>query len=240
MAYATMVHQFCRDRERVDSLATTTIEHCSEHGFPYYLAWAEVLQGWTHAAGGDLEGGIAKIRRGIEVLQAKAGARLSYYRGLLAEACGLAGRIDEAFQALADGLVDIQKSEERWWEAELNRLRGELFRSEEVNHSAEAEACFHRAIEIARGQRARALELRAAVSLGRLWRDQGRRDDAHRLLTGVYGWFTEGLDTPDLRTARSLSDELSQVGRVRRAVSSSGLPELSAAPPTKRRARPTV
>jgi predicted ATPase len=240
LAYATMLHQFCRDRERVASLATATIAHCSEHGFPYYLAWAEVLQGWTHAAGGDPERGVAEIRRGIEALQAKAGARLSYYRALLAEACGWAGLVDEAFQALADGFADIQKTEERWWESELHRLRGELHRSEKVNDHVEAETCFHRAIEIARGQRAKSLELRAAMSLGRLWRDHGQWDDAHRLVAGIYGWFTEGLDTPDLREARSLLDELSAPGRARRAVGSSGRPESSAPPPMKKIARPPM
>jgi DNA-binding winged helix-turn-helix (wHTH) protein/predicted ATPase len=240
LAYATMLHQLCRNPERVASLAETTIGLCREHGFPYYLAWAEVLRGWSHAAENAPETGIAEIRRGIELLQAKAGARLSYYRALLAEACGWAGLIDDALQALADGFADIQKTEERWWEAELHRLRGELLRSQKVHNSVEAEACFHRAIEIARGQRAKSLELRAAMSLGRLWRDQGRRDDAHQLVAGVYGWFTEGLDTPDLRETRSLLDELSEHDRARRAVGSSGLPELSAVPPIKKRARPPM
>jgi predicted ATPase len=184
--------------------------------------------------------GIGEIRRGIDVLQAKAGARLSYYRALLAEACGWAGLIDDAFQALADGFADIQKTEERWWEAELHRLRGELLRSETVSRGAEAEASFHRAIEVARGQHAKSLELRAAMSLGRLWRDEGRRHDAHRLVAEVYGWFTEGFDTVDVREARSLLEDLSEAGRARRAVGSSAPPELPAARPTKKRARPLI
>ena len=95
-------------------------------------------------------------------------------------------------------------------EAELHRLRGELLRSEAMNQGAEAEACFRTAIEVARGQRAKSLELRAAVSLGRLWRDEGRRADAHRLVAEVYGWFTEGFDTPDLGEASSLLEELTR------------------------------
>jgi predicted ATPase len=160
---------------------------------------------------------------------------LSYYRALLAEACGWAGLIDDALQALADGFAEIQKTEERWWEAELHRLRGELLLSRNVNQRAEAEACFHRAIEMAREQRARSLELRAAMSLGRFWRDEGRREDAHRLVADVYGWFTEGFDTPDLREAKSLLDELSEPGQARQVVGSSGLPELSDARPKKKR-----
>jgi DNA-binding winged helix-turn-helix (wHTH) protein/predicted ATPase len=240
LAYAAMSHQFCRDLERVDSLAEATITLCIEHGFPYYLAWAQVLRGWSRAAAGAPEEGIADIRRGIGVLQATAGARLPYYRALLAEACAWAGHIDDAFQAVTDGSADIEKTEERWWEAEVHRLRGELLRSDKVNDRVEAEACFHRAIEVARKQRAKSLELRAAMSLGRLWRDQGRRDDAHRILAGVYGWFTEGLDTPDLREAKSFLGELSDHARSRRAVGSSGLPELSAALPAKKQARPRL
>jgi adenylate cyclase len=219
LAYATMLHQLCRDSEGVASWADTTIRLCREHGFPYYLAWAEVLRGWSHAAGDDPATGIAEMRRGIGVLQSKAGARMSYYRALLAEACGRAGLVDDALQALTEGFEDIQKTEERWWQAELHRLRGELLRSEQVAQNGEVEECFRRAIEIARGQRAKSLELRAAVSLGRLWRDQGRGDDARRLVAGVYGWFTEGFDTADLREARGLLDELSEHGPAARAVS---------------------
>lgn len=208
LAYATMLNQFRRDVEEVDRLAKATISHTTEHGFPYYLVWAEVLKGWSGAVRGVREEGIAKIRRGIEVLQTIAGLRLPYYRALLAEAYGWAGRIDEALQALADASADIGKTEERCWEAELHRLRGEFFRSKRMNRGAEAAACFHAAIEVARGQQAKSLELRAAVSLGRLWRDEGKRTEASRLLAEVYDWFTEGFETPDLRDARSLLEEL--------------------------------
>jgi predicted ATPase len=208
LAYGAMLYQFCRDPARVASFAETTITLCSEHGFPYYLAWAEVLRGWSRAAGGTLEEGIAEIRRGIEVLQATAGARLPYYRALLAEACAWSGRIDEARQALADAFAEVRKTEERWWDAELHRLQGELLRSESINCGVEAEACFHRAIEAARGQHAKSLELRAAMSLGRLWRDEGRRADAHQLVKEVHDWFTEGFDIADVRDAESLMQEL--------------------------------
>jgi len=232
-----MLHQFCRDLERVDSVAEATITLCIEHGFPYYLAWAEVLRGWSRAAAGAPEEGIAEIRRGIGVLQATAGARLSYYRALLAEACGWNGHSDEGLQALDDAFADVRKTDERWWEPELHRLRGELLCSDTVNHRAEAEASFRRAIKVARGQRTKSLELRAALSLGRFWREEGRLQDAHRLVAEVYGWFTEGLDTTDLREATSLLEELSEAGLARRAVGSSALVELSAARPTKKRSR---
>jgi DNA-binding winged helix-turn-helix (wHTH) protein/predicted ATPase len=236
LSYATMLHQFCRDRERVDSFAENTIKLCTEHGFPYYLAWAEVLRGWSRSAGGYPEEGIAEIRRGIETLQSIAGARLPYYRGLLAEACRRIGRIDEASQALTDGFTEIRRTEERWWEAELHRLRGELILLDKVNRRAEAEVSFHRAIDVARGQRAKSLELRAAMSLGRLWREDGRWADAHRLVAGVYKWFTEGFDTPDLGEAKSLLEQLApDVLRATAALGSSAFPKSSPARPTRKR-----
>ncbi|MFN0169545.1 MAG: AAA family ATPase [Bryobacteraceae bacterium] len=208
LAYAAMLHQFCLDIEGVDALAEATITLCTEHGFPYYLAWAEVLRGWTRAAQGSSEEGIAGIRSGIEVLQATAGARLSYYRALLAESCARAGRSDEALQALADAWGDIQRTQECWWESELHRLRGEILGSEPIKHCAEAEACFHKAIDVARSQHATTLEMRAALSLGRLWRAEGKEADARLLVAERYEWFTEGFDAPDLQNAKAFLDEL--------------------------------
>ena len=213
LGYAAMLRQFRHDFDELDRLASATIAHTTEYGFPYYLAWAEVLRGWSRAAAGHCVEGIAGIGRGIEVLQATAGARLPYYRGLLAEACGWSGRTDEAFRALDQAFDDVRRTEERWWEPELHRLRGELLRSAAVKHSAEAEACFHQAIAAARGQHAMSLELRAAVSLGRLWSDEGRRTDAHALVSEVRGRFTEGFDTPDLREAGSLLEPFVSGGR---------------------------
>src|SRR5215510_12073219 len=206
LAYAAMLNQFRRDVEEVGRLADAAIAHSTEHGFSYYKAWAETLRGWSRAALGDSERGLAEIRGGIEALQRTAGARLPYYRALLAEAFGWAGRKDEALKTLADAFADIVKTEERWWEAELHRLQGEMLRSE--NRGVEAEDCFRAAIEIARGQRAKSIELRAAMSLGRLWRDQGKRTQARQSLVDIYDWFTEGFETPDLRDARSLLEEL--------------------------------
>ncbi len=207
LAYATMLNQFRREVREVDRLAEATIAHTTEHRFPYYLAWGEVLRGWSRAAQGASEEGIGEIRRGIEVLQKTVGVRLPYYRSLLAEACGWSGRIDEALLILADAFAEVAKTEERWWEPELHRLRGELLRSEAKNNYAEAELCFLTAIGIAREQQAKSLELRAAIGLGRLWRDAGKRKQARRLLAEVYSWFTEGFEIPDLRDARSLLEE---------------------------------
>jgi predicted ATPase/DNA-binding winged helix-turn-helix (wHTH) protein len=208
LAYAAMLNQFRRNVEEVGRLAEATIVHATEHGFSYYLAWAEALGGWSRVALGDREQGLAEIRGGIEALQRTAGARLPYYRALLAEAYGWAGRIDEAAKALADAFDDVRKTEERWWEAELHRLQGEILRSAPMNRGDKAEDCFLTAIEVARGQQAKSIELRASVSLGRLWRDEGKRTQARQLLAEIHDWFTEGFETTDLRDARSLLEEL--------------------------------
>jgi DNA-binding winged helix-turn-helix (wHTH) protein/predicted ATPase len=208
LAYLAMLLQFCRDLTRVSLVAETTIKVCAEHGFPYYLAWAEVLRGWSRAARGDTSQGLAEVSRGIDALQAKAGARLSYYRALLAEVCGWSGQPEEGLKALTQAFNDVRKTDESWWEPELHRLRGVLLASEICGRSVEAEECFQKAIEAARRQQAKSLELRAAVSLARLWRDHGRRADARRLVSEIYQWFTEGFDTADLLGAKSLIEEL--------------------------------
>ena len=200
LAYAAMLQQFCRDVSEVSRLADATIAHATEQGFPYYLVWARILRGWCRCLNGD-EIGIAEIRDGIEVLQTTAGVRLPYYRGLLADACARFGRIDDGLEAIADGLKEIGRTGERGWEAELHRLRGELLRA--TSRNDEAEACFSSAIELARAQQALSLELRATVSMARLWRDQKQPRRGQRLVAAVYDRFTEGFDTPDLKEALS-------------------------------------
>jgi len=204
LAYAAMLHQFCRDVRQVQALAEAAIGLCSEHGFPYYLAWAGILRGWSRVATGALDEGISEIRRGIKALEAKAGARLPYYRSLLAESCASAGDIGEALQSLDRAFVETHNTEERWWEPELLRVRGELLRSESVERGVEAETNFREAIDLARKQGAKCLELRAAVSLCRLCRERGRRREGSSVVAGVYGWFTEGFDLADLNDAKPL------------------------------------
>jgi predicted ATPase len=129
-------------------------------------------------------------------------------------AYGTVGQTIEGFEALAEGVTLVARTGERWWEAELYRLQGELHRhestrsQERVKALAAAEACFQRSLAVARRQQAKSLELRAAMSLSRLWQCQGKRSQAHELLAPVYGWFTEGFDTADLQEAKALLDEL--------------------------------
>jgi predicted ATPase len=128
--------------------------------------------------------------------------------GLTASVHGRLGWAQEGLVATAEALTLVARTGERFWEAELQRLKGELLLQANLANQPEAEACFQRSIQIARAQNARSWELRAATSLARLWRDRGRPDDARELLSPLYDWFTEGFDTPDLRDAKALLDEL--------------------------------
>jgi predicted ATPase len=139
---------------------------------------------------------------------AGADVRRSYFLALLADICGRAGWLEVAQTAVAEALAFAEASGERWWKADLHRLEGELLLIRASNNQAEAEACFRRALEVARAQSAKALELRASTSLARLWAEQGRRAEAHDLLASVYGRFTEGFDTADLKDAKALLEEL--------------------------------
>jgi predicted ATPase len=131
-----------------------------------------------------------------------------YFLALLAEACGKADHVEEGLSLLAEALTLVDKSGYRYWEAELYRLKGELRLQLSSDNVHEAETCFHHALDIARNQQAKSLELRATTSLARLWQSQGKRQDAHDLLAPVYGWFTEGFDTADLIDAKALLNEL--------------------------------
>jgi predicted ATPase len=126
----------------------------------------------------------------------------------LAGAYAKSGRLDEAKRCIHDSLILTEQSNERWSEAEINRVAGEIALMLPQPKSVEAEASFERALTLARAQEAKSWELRAAMSMARLWRDQGKRDEARDLLAPVYGWFTEGFDTRDLKEARELLDEL--------------------------------
>jgi predicted ATPase len=151
---------------------------------------------------------IGQLRASISGFQASgARLRLPYYLWLLAQVYAQAGSPDEALAAIDEALAESRATNERWWDAELHRLRGELLLAR-GSDDEEVELALLRAKEIAEAQEARSLELRAAMSLARRWRNHGRSADAQRLLRGVYDWFTEGFETADLRAAQALLAEL--------------------------------
>ena len=178
------------------------------------LAPGTVLQGWVLAERGQAEKGIAQIRQGLISYQA-TGADLyrPHFLALLAEACGKGGKTEEGLSAVAEALNEVQQTGERYYEAELYRLQGELTLQSKSPGSKpevekEAEKCFWKAIEIAQRQQAKSLELRAVMSLSRLWQQQGKQDEARHMLGDLYGWFTEGFGTTDLQKAKALLEEL--------------------------------
>jgi class 3 adenylate cyclase/predicted ATPase len=192
--------------DRVDELAAVA----AEQGFPQWRAFGMIYRGWVKAKNGDVVEGISLLRSGSAAYRA-GGAELlmPHHTALLARACDVAGQIDDALIALDDALQVGGSTGERWLEAELNRHKGQLLLRQ--GHSEAAEELYRKALRIAEEQGAKLWESRAAVSLARLLSEQDRRDEARDLLAPVYGWFTEGFDTQDLKEARTLLDELKGV-----------------------------
>jgi predicted ATPase/class 3 adenylate cyclase len=208
LLFAAEVHMYRREGQRTYEQAEVVLGLAREHGFAFRVAQATILQGWTLVEQGQGETGIAQMRQGLAAFRA-TGAELarSYYLALLAEAYGRVGQIEEGLQVVAEELARSDSS--GGGEVELYRLKGELLLARSAEHHTEAESCFRQALEIARRQQAKSLELRAAMSLSRLWQQQGKRAEAYDLLAPIYGWFTEGFDTADLQEAKALLDELS-------------------------------
>jgi predicted ATPase len=224
--FAVCLYQFRREPHTTQEQAEETMRLSTEQGFALQLATATILRGWAVGQQGQEETAALQIRQGIADYRS-IGAELchSYHLALLAEVHGKVGRPEAGLTVLAEALAFVDKTGERYCEAELCRLKGELLLlndeprmmnaerqtlgAKSLQHSAEAEACFRQAIEVARGQRAKSLELRAAISLVCLWQKQGKNTEGHQLLSEIYCWFTEGLDTPDLIQAKKLLEELS-------------------------------
>jgi predicted ATPase/class 3 adenylate cyclase len=206
---AVFVHQFRRETQEVQKRAEAVIALSAEQGFPYWLAFGTILRGWAITAQGEGAEGIAQVRQGL-VAHRATGAELHvpYFLCLLAEAYGKVGQPEEGLTALVEALAIVDNTGERHWEAELHRHKGELLLMQQRQKVAEAEDCFRQALETARRQQAKSFELRATMSLSRLWQHQGKQKEAHQLLAETYGWFTEGFDTADLKEAKALIEEL--------------------------------
>jgi predicted ATPase len=178
----------------------------AEQGFPHWGAEGTICFGWVKVRNGDLAEGISLLRAGLKAWRA-TGAQtwMPHHIALLARAYEIAGRIEEGLTLLDEALQIVEKTGERWLAAELNRHQGQLLLRQ--GHSEAAEERFCIALSIAEDQEAKLWELRAAMSLARLRRDQGRRAEPRDVLAPVYGWFTEGFDTPDLKDGKALLDE---------------------------------
>jgi predicted ATPase len=198
--FAVAVGHLRRDLATARDYSERLLTLGHEHGLRQYQAVGGIFHGWALTQSGSGEEGLVELRSCIGRYGATSWTMLGLFRAILAEAELLSGNFEQAEEALA-GTEEIGN---RWWWAEFLRLRGDLHRSGPVRDRAAAEQSYREAIAVARGQQAKALELRAATGLARLWRDDGRPDEARDLLAPVYGWFTEGLDTPDLVEAKAL------------------------------------
>jgi predicted ATPase len=206
LIFNAMVHQHRRETQPTRQQAEAAIALASKQELAQYLAWATALRGWALAEQGQAEEGIAQLRQAIAGWRAVgAGALVPYVLALLADAYAKTGQTEEGLATLAEALAITEQTHEGYMEAELYRLKGEL-----QLEPAEAEACFHQAIEIARRQKAKSFELRAVMSLCHLYRRQGKRAEARAMLAEIYRWFNEGFDTLDLKEARVLLADLNE------------------------------
>jgi predicted ATPase len=207
--WAAMVYQWRRDVPAVHEQAEAAVTLSTDQGFPQWASQGTSLRGWALALQGQGEEGLAQVHQGLAAVKAIGTALfVPYSCALLADVSDHLGHPEDGLQALAEAHTLVEQQENRWWEAEVYRLRGVLLLRQPGTPQAEAEAWLQRALDVARRQEAKSLELRAAMSLSRLWQQQGKRQEAHDLLSKVYAWFTEGFDTADLQDAKALLDTL--------------------------------
>lgn len=213
--FAAVVYQYRREGQAAQERAEAAIALSSEQGFLALLTQGTMLRGWALAKQERREEGIEQMRQGLAASQATGrGLTRPYDLALLAEAYGEKGQTEAGLTVLAEALAVVGRTGERMYEAELYRLKGELTLQQSSvqglasNVQKEAEECFWKAIEVARRQSAKSLELRATTSLVRLWQSQGKQQEAHQMLSEIYGWFTEEFDTADLKEAKALLEEL--------------------------------
>ena len=200
--FVALAYQCRRDVAATQAHADALLAMAAMHRLPLRAAQGRLLRGWALAIQGEAAAGVAHLRQALASPDVGPEWLRSYWLAALAEAYGRAGQPQAGLQVLAEAVTLMATTEARWWEAEGYRLQGELLRQLPSPDVPQAEAAFRRALEVARRQQAKALELRAALSLSRLWEQQGKRNQARQLLSGVYSWFTEGFETPDLQEAR--------------------------------------
>jgi predicted ATPase len=207
--FVAFLSQHRRDFAATQAHAETVIALATAQGLAHRLAHGRLLEGWARAMQGDAATGLASLQQGLEALQG-IGQRLHhpYFLALLAEAYGHTGQPEAGLLVLDKAFILLGATEDWWWKAELYRLQGELLLRLPCPAMPQATACLQQALDVARRQQTRALELRAALSLSRLWQQEGKQDQARQLLTAVYSRFTEGFETTDLQEARALLQDL--------------------------------
>jgi predicted ATPase len=206
-----MLHQYRREPDavakRLDELAVV----CAEHGILHYEGSAAILRGWTDVTRGQLEQGLAELRRGFAIHdRSPVGLRKAYYAALLVEAYLRRGDVESGLAQIEESLARVRNIGDHHWRPELLRLRGELLSLVPSNNRELVETAYQEALACAREQKCRLLELRAALSLGRSWAIRGEPKRAQGLVAPIYAEFTEGFDTADLKDARTFLEEIQQ------------------------------
>jgi len=206
---AAAFHRDCGAAAATHQQAEAAIAVATAQSFPHWVARATVLRGWALTRQEQATAGLAQMREGLAACEA-GGAALSrpLFLALLGEAYGHVGQVDEGLTLLAEALAVVRDTGEQWQEAEVSRLTGELLLKQAAGSSDEAETWFQQALAVARDQQAKSWELRATMSLCRLWQRQGKREATRQLLAEGYGWFTEGFNTADLLEAKALLENL--------------------------------
>jgi class 3 adenylate cyclase/predicted ATPase len=210
LQFVAHVHHYRREYARARELATEVIAISREHAFPLWSGMGTIVRGWALAKEGRGPEGLAQVRDGIVEWQ-RTGFELEWphFLALLAEVHETVNEPGEGLKLLAEARAAADRTGEGFWDAELHRLYGELSLQVAPTETGRAADSFLQAIEITRRQQAKSLELRAVLSLSRLWQRQGKKDEAQQMLATIHAWFTEGHDTPDLREAKTLLGELS-------------------------------
>jgi predicted ATPase len=203
------LYQLRREVQTVQERAEALHALACTQAFPQLLAWSTALHGWACAVQERTTARMAQIGEGLAAWRVTGTAlNQPWLLALMAEVYGLGGQTDAGLMLLTEALTLVDKTDERWYEAEIYRLKGEILLVHAAEHRTAAETCFRQACDVARRQQAKSWELRAAMSLARLWQQQGKQAEARALLAPVYGWFTEGFDTADLQDAKVLLETL--------------------------------
>jgi class 3 adenylate cyclase/predicted ATPase len=206
---AGILHQLRREPDAICRVGERMINHGNDTGLRMLVPFGKAFRGAAMAQHSEFAEGVAQMREGISELRSMGTLfSLSSLFADLADACARCGNIGEGFAAVEEGMAMMSTGGESFCLSEIHRIKGKLLLARSVREEDAAETAFREALSVARAQQARTLELRAATSVARLWRDQGKRGDARELLAPIYGWFTEGFDTRDLKEAKALLDEL--------------------------------
>lgn len=223
---AAVLHRYRQEWQVTQERAEALITLSTEQGFPHWVLLGTIIRSWAVTRQGQREKEIELMRQSLAAWQAM-GAELNrpHCLALLAEACASVARVEDGLAVLDEALAAVHQTGEQFYKAELYRLKGELTLQREFkvpgskfqvadsrsllpDPRGEAESCYLKAIEVARKQSAKLLELRAVMSLCRLWQQDGKKGEARQLLVEIYNWFTEGFDTADLKDAQALLEEL--------------------------------